>query len=138
VREVALDDFYTGYRKSVLRPGEFIRTVRIPKLQPGARFAVYKLSKRFDQDISAVCAAFHLHRGKARFAFGGMAPTPARAPKAEAAYAGGLEAACAALAGDFAPISDQRASAWYRLSAAQNLLRKFDAGLSCEEIFRIA
>jgi xanthine dehydrogenase small subunit len=122
----------------VLRPGEFIRAIRIPRMQRGARFAVYKLSKRFDQDISAVCAAFHVHDGSARFAFGGMAPTPARAPGAEAAYAGGVEAACDALAGDFAPISDQRASAWYRLTAARNLLRKFDSGVSCREIFRIA
>jgi xanthine dehydrogenase small subunit len=137
-RNVLLEDFYTGYRTTVLRPGEFIRAIRIPRLQRGARFAVYKLSKRFDQDISAVCAAFHVHDGSARFVFGGMAPTPARAPGAEAAYAGGVEAACDALAGDFAPISDQRASAWYRLTAARNLLRKFDSGVSCREIFRIA
>jgi xanthine dehydrogenase small subunit len=138
VREVRLDDFYTGYRKNVLQPGEFIRSIRIPKLAPDARFAAYKLSKRFDQDISAVCAAFHVHEGKARFAFGGMAATPARARKAEAAYTSGVEAACAALAEDFTPISDQRASSWYRLAAAQNLLRKFDCGMSCREIFRIA
>jgi xanthine dehydrogenase small subunit len=67
-----------------------------------------------------------------------MAATPARARKAEAAYAGGVEAACAALSGDFQPLSDQRASAWYRLTAAQNLLRKFDSAMSCREIFRIA
>jgi xanthine dehydrogenase small subunit len=138
VREIRLDDFYTGYRTNVLQPAEFIRSIRIPKLRPGARFAAYKLSKRFDQDISAVCAAFHVHEGEARFAFGGMAATPARARKAEAAYAGGVEAACAALADDFQPLSDQRASAWYRLTAAQNLLRKFDLGVSCREIFRIA
>ena len=126
-REVVLDDFYTGYRQNVLQPGEFIRAVRVPKLQPGARFAVYKLSKRFDQDISAVCAALHVDGGKARFGFGGMAATPARARKAEAAYADGIEAACAALIEDFKPLSDQRASAWYRITAAQNLLRKFHA-----------
>jgi xanthine dehydrogenase small subunit len=79
-----------------------------------------------------------VREGSARFAFGGMAATPARARKAEAAYAGGVEASCSALAEDFAPISDQRASAWYRLTAAQNLLRKFDAGVSCREIFRVA
>ena len=55
-----LENFYTGYRKSVLQPGEFIRSVRVPKLARGARFAAYKVSKRFDQDISAVCAAFHV------------------------------------------------------------------------------
>jgi xanthine dehydrogenase small subunit len=127
-RTVPLEGFYTGYRKNVLQPGEFIRAVRVPKLSPGARFAVYKLTKRFDQDISAVCAAFHACDGKARFGFGGMAATPARARKAEAAYAkAGVEAACAALAQDFQPLSDQRASAWYRLAAGQSLLRKFDA-----------
>jgi xanthine dehydrogenase small subunit len=129
-RQARLARFYTGYRKSVLMPGEFIRAIYVPKLAPGARFAAYKLSKRFDQDISAVCAAFHLEGTKARFGFGGMAPTPARARKAEEAYAKGIEAACTALVADFSPISDQRASAWYRIRAAQALLRKFHAGTS--------
>ncbi len=128
-REARLANFYTGYRKSLLQAGEFIRAVRVPKLKKGARFAVFKLSKRFDQDISSVCAAFHVHEGKARFGFGGMAATPARARQAEAAYAKGVEAACAGLAADFNPISDQRASAWYRIRAAQGLLRKFHAGV---------
>ncbi len=136
-RTVALDDFYTGYRKSVLQPGEFIRSVRVPKLAPGARFAAYKLSKRFDQDISAVCAAFHVASGSARFAFGGMAATPARARNAEKMWSAGLEAACAALEQDFKPLSDQRASAWYRLTAAQNLLRKFAMGTSPREILEL-
>ena len=126
-RLVPLSGFYTGYRKSVLQPGEFIRSVRVPQLAPGARFAAYKLSKRFDQDISGVCAAFYADEREARFAFGGMAATPARAPHAEAAYAKGIDVACNALAQDFKPLSDQRASAWYRLTAAQNLLRKFHA-----------
>jgi xanthine dehydrogenase small subunit len=126
IRDVALEDFYTGYRKTVLASGEFIRSVRIPKLAPRDRFAVYKLSKRFDQDISSVCAAFRIAAdGGAKFGFGGMAATPSRAKRAEAAWPEGVEAACSALAEDFAPLSDQRASSWYRLSAAQNLLRKF-------------
>ena len=125
-RQVALDAFYTGYRKTVLQPGEFIRSVRIPKLARGARFGVYKLTKRFDQDISAVCAAFHVGE-EVRFGFGGMAATPARAPTAERDWSQGIDAACAALAQDFKPLSDQRASSWYRLTAAQNLLRKFHA-----------
>ncbi len=129
-RTVPLEGFYTGYRKTLLQPGEFIRSVRVPKLARGARFAVYKVSKRFDQDISAVCAAFHATDAEARFAFGGMAATPARAPRAERAYRDGIEAACAALAEDFKPLSDQRASSWYRLAAAQSLLRKFDARIS--------
>ena len=126
-RSVALEDFYTGYRKTVLQPGEFIRSVRVPKLPAGARFNAYKVSKRLDQDISAVCAAFFVDGQKARFGFGGMAATPVRARKAEAAWPQGIDAACAALAEDFKPLSDQRASSWYRLTVAQNLLRKFHA-----------
>jgi xanthine dehydrogenase small subunit len=126
-RHIGLDSFYTGYRKTVLQPGEFIRAVRVPKLARGARFAVYKLSKRFDQDISAVCGAFYTHGEDVRLGFGGMAATPARARSAERAWAQGIEAACTALAQDFKPMSDQRASSWYRLTAAQNLLRKFHA-----------
>jgi xanthine dehydrogenase small subunit len=138
-REARLARFYTGYRKSVLLPGEFIRGIRVPKLAPGARFAAYKLSKRFDQDISSVCAAFHVSGNKARFGFGGMAATPARARQAEAAYAAkGIEAACTALVEDFSPISDQRASAWYRLRAAQALLRKFHAGASSRALLDMA
>jgi xanthine dehydrogenase small subunit len=100
------------------------------------RFACYKLSKRFDQDISAVMGAFRVTLGwrgveDARVAFGGMAATPKRAAAAEAALTGlafdeeAVESAAAALAEDFAPITDMRASAGYRLKAAQNLLRRF-------------
>jgi xanthine dehydrogenase small subunit len=138
VREIPLDNFYTGYRKSVMQPGEFIRSARIAKLKPDARFAAYKLSKRFDQDISAVCAAFHVNGKEARFGFGGMAATPSRARKAEAAWKNGIDAACAALAEDFTPISDMRASGWYRLTAAQGLLRKFAAGVSPRQILDLA
>jgi xanthine dehydrogenase small subunit len=127
-RTVPLEQFYTGYRKSVLQKGEFIRAVRVPKLAQGARFAAYKISRRFDQDISALLAAFcEDAAGAVRIAFGGMAATPARAKNAEAAYARGVDAACAALAEDFKPLSDHRASAWYRVTVAQNLLRKFHA-----------
>jgi xanthine dehydrogenase small subunit len=138
VREVALQDFYRGYRQTVLEPGEFIRSIRIPRLAAGARFAAYKLSRRFDQDISAVCAAFCVAPdGRARFGFGGMAATPARAPRAEAAWPRGVEAACAALGEDFKPISDHRASAWYRLRAAQALLRRFASGARADELLRV-
>jgi xanthine dehydrogenase small subunit len=137
--KVPLYSFYTGYRQSVLRAGEFILTVQIPKLNRGARFAAYKLSRRFDQDISGVCAAFCAEAdGTARFGFGGMAATPARAPKAEAAWSSGVEAACAALAEDFRPLSDHRASGWYRLTAAQNLLRKFAAGVSPRTVLELS
>jgi xanthine dehydrogenase small subunit len=136
-RTVPLESFYTGYRKTVLRPGEFIRAVRLPKVRRGARFAVYKLSKRFDQDISAVCAAFYADGKEARFAFGGMAATPARAPRAEKMWSQGMEAACAALAEDFKPISDMRASSWYRMAAAQGLLRKFHASVGPRALLEV-
>ena len=133
-RDLALEDFYLGYRKTALAAGEFVESVAVAKPQPNSRFAVYKLSKRFDQDISAVLAAFHVAVdgdvvAGARIAYGGMAAIPARARKTEAALIGkrltDMDAAVAALAEDFQPLSDMRASAGYRLLAAQNLLRKF-------------
>ena len=136
-RRIALDDFYTGYRKALLKPGEFIRSIRIPKLARSERFAAYKLSRRFDQDISSVCGAFRAG-GETRFAFGGMAATPARARKAEAAFARGVDAACEALRQDFAPLSDHRASSWYRLTAAEGLLRKFAADVPARALLDLA
>lgn len=135
-REIPLEDFFIAYGKQDRAPGEFVESVFVPRLSDDHRFACYKLSKRFDQDISAVMGAFlvRLERGKvaeARTVFGGMAATPKRAEKAEAALVGGafdeaaVAAAVAALAEDFAPIDDMRASAAYRLKAAQNLLRRF-------------
>ena len=105
-------------------------------LRSDAAVRVYKLSKRFDSDISAVCAALAIELDggivrQVRFAFGGMAATVARAAKAEAALLGqpwseaALAAAQAALAHDFKPLTDMRASASYRMQSAQNLLRRF-------------
>ena len=84
-RRVPLDEFFTGYRQTVLAPGEFIERIDIPLPQPASSFRCYKVSKRFDQDISAVCGAFRLRLedgivGDIRIGFGGMAATPARAP----------------------------------------------------------
>lgn len=143
-REMPLEEFFLGYRKTALQPGEFVESVTVQKPGPDNRFAVYKLSKRFDQDISAVLAAFHVVLEgdtvrSARLAFGGMAGTPARAAKTEAALTGkhftptDIEAAVAALAEDFTPMSDMRASSTYRLLAAQNLLRKFCLEVSTGE-----
>ncbi len=135
-RELALEDFYLAYQQTALKPKEFVERVRIP-IPPGQQlFATYKISKRFDQDISAVCAAFALDVSDgairaARVAFGGMAATPKRALQCERVLIGAnwtaatCEAAALALAQDFAPLSDMRASAGYRLQVAQNLLRKF-------------
>ena len=135
-RVLALDDFYLGYQKKDLRPGEFVQAVRVPLPRAGLRFRTYKLAKRFDQDISAVCAAFAVMLDgdtivEARIAFGGMAATPQRAAQAEAALIGQpwsedtLRSAMAALGRDYAPLSDARASSSYRMRTAQNLLRRF-------------
>ncbi|MFL6676510.1 MAG: xanthine dehydrogenase small subunit [Massilia sp.] len=135
-RVLALEDFYLGYQQKDLRPGEFVRALRVPLPRAGLRFRTYKLAKRFDQDISAVCAAFALELEgdlirSARIAFGGMAATPKRASSAEALLAGRrwtegvLVEAMAALAQDYAPLTDMRASGAYRMQVAQNLLRRF-------------
>jgi xanthine dehydrogenase small subunit len=113
-----------------------VQAVRVPLPRAGVQFRTYKLAKRFDQDISAVCAAFafRLDRGlvaDARIAFGGMAATPKRAARTEALLNGRrwseetLREAMAMLAEDYAPLSDMRASGAYRMKAAQNLLRRF-------------
>ena len=135
-RELPLEEFYLGYQKKALQPGEFVEAVRIPLSPAGRRFASYKISKRFDQDISALCGAyaFDLDNGriaKVRIAYGGMAAVPKRALQTEAALTGqpwshaAIEAALPALALDYAPLSDMRASAGYRMQVAQNLLLRF-------------
>ena len=139
-RRIALEDFYIAYGKQDRAPGEFVETIIAPKPAANTSFHAYKLSKRFDQDISAVCGAFHIVRNggavqSARIAYGGMAGTPKRARAAEAALAGKpwsettVRAAMAALDADFIPLTDMRASADYRQRAAKNLLlRAFTEG----------
>jgi xanthine dehydrogenase small subunit len=136
-RTMPLEHFFLGYRQTDRGIGEFVESVSIPRLRPDQVFHVSKVTKRFDEDISAVCGAFRLTRDRAglvteaRLAFGGMAATPKRAEAAEAALVGrpfdraAAEAAAAALAAEFAPLSDWRASARYRLTLAGNLLRRF-------------
>ncbi len=137
-RTVPLDDFYLAYLKNRLQPGEFVQAIQVPRRADRAqRLRVYKISKRYDSDISAVCAALAIEvdgSGRVvdvRFAFGGMAATVRRAAHAEAASRhqpwteATLQASMAALAVDFTPLSDMRASAGYRLQTAQNLLRRF-------------
>jgi xanthine dehydrogenase small subunit len=135
-RLLALEDFYLAYQKKDLQPGEVVEALRIPLPRDEVAFRTYKLAKRFDQDISAVCAAFAvtLDGGivrDARIAFGGMAATPKRAAAAEAVLLGrawdefAMADAMRALAQDYQPMSDMRASSGYRLRAAQNLLRRF-------------
>jgi xanthine dehydrogenase small subunit len=135
LRELALDDFFLDYRQTALEPGEFIQAVRVPRSRAGLVFRAFKVSKRLDDDISAVCAAFALELeqdrvASVRIAYGGMAATPRRAARCEQALLGeawnaaSIERAVQALAEDFAPLSDFRASREYRLLTAQNLLRK--------------
>ncbi len=135
-RLLALDEFYLDYQKKDLQPGEFVQAVRVPLPHADVAFRTYKLAKRFDQDISAVCAAFAFRFDgdivtQARIAFGGMAAIPKRAARAEALLIGqrwneaNLAAAMAAMAQDYAPLSDMRASSAYRMTTAQNLLRRF-------------
>lgn len=132
-RNLPLEDYFLAYGKQDRKPGEFVERIFVPR-QSG-KLHVAKISKRFDQDISALCGAFYLETDKdvitsARIAFGGMAAIPKRAPLTEAALTGRpmtettLSAARAALARDFTPISDMRASADYRMLAAQNLLTR--------------
>ena len=135
-RELPLEDFFLDYRKTVLAADEIVEAVRVPLLREGQHFRTYKIAKRWDQDISAVCGAYTiaLQDGRidaARIAYGGMAATPRRAPQAERALIGRLwteasvELAAAALADEFDPIGDWRASPAYRTRVAGNLLRRF-------------
>ncbi len=134
-RAIAMEDFITGYRTTALQPGEFIETIVLPKPKPGETFTAYKISKRFDQDISAVVAAFALRieGGKLisiRAAYGGMAAQAGRAHALEAKLAGrswtldSLGDLETLLAENFTPADDHRASAHYRLSVAANLVRR--------------
>jgi xanthine dehydrogenase small subunit len=135
-RTLRLEDFFLAYKKQDRRPGEYVRRVCIPRLARGEHFRAFKLSKRIDEDISAVLAAFKLgvegrRVTEARVACGGMAGIPARARNCEAALIGAsLDdrsswiRALDALATDFAPIGDHRASAAYRTAALRNLLLK--------------
>ncbi|QEW08042.1 xanthine dehydrogenase small subunit [Nitrincola iocasae] len=133
VIDMPIREFFTGYRQTRLPPGGFIEALILPRLQPDSFLRIYKLSKRLDDDISAVCLAMHLQLDQdrivsARLGLGGMAATPARAYQAEAALIGqpftpeGIRAAQRALAADFTPLTDVRASAEYRLRSASNLL----------------
>ena len=134
-RRLPLEDFFIDYGQQDLKSGEFVETVVLPKPGPGSRLYCYKISKRFDQDISAILGAFSLtiRDGKVasvRIAYGGMAATPRRASGAEAVLQGQdwsreiVDRAVAALASDFTPIDDLRASAGYRMQVAGNLLVK--------------
>jgi xanthine dehydrogenase small subunit len=133
-RAIPIESFFIDYGKQDRAPGEFVEAVTIPRQPDTLRLS--KLSKRFDQDISAVCGAFAItvqdgRVTRARIAFGGMAGIPKRASHAEAALTGAdwseaaIETACSALEADFTPLSDMRASAAYRMEAARGMLRRY-------------
>ena len=135
-RELALEELYLDYMQNALRPGEFVEAVVIPLPRAEVQLRCYKLGKRFDQDISAVCAAFALRLdgdevADVRIALGGMAAIPKRARKTEDYLRGEpwneftLVTAEQKLAADFTPLSDMRASADYRGRVTANLLHRF-------------
>nr|WP_314875740.1 xanthine dehydrogenase small subunit [uncultured Pseudomonas sp.] len=135
-RVLPLEDYFIDYRITARQDSEFIEKIIVPRASNDWTFRAYKVSKRLDDDISAVCAAFNLSIENGvvsgvRIAFGGMAAIPKRARACEAALRGKpwnqatLERACQALSEDFSPLSDFRASKEYRLLTAQNLLRKY-------------
>ncbi|TNF57861.1 MAG: xanthine dehydrogenase small subunit, partial [Burkholderiales bacterium] len=135
-RELRLEDLYTGYRTNVMRPDEVLAWIKVPRPVPDEQMRVYKISKRFDDDISAVCLAVNLsiEDGVVRCASigaGGVAATPARARQTEAALLGQpwnedtVMNAMDTLRQEFRPISDMRASAAYRQTVLGNLLRRF-------------
>jgi xanthine dehydrogenase small subunit len=136
VRRMPLPDFYLGYMKNQLEPGEFVQSMSVPLAGPQRTVRAYKISKRFDCDISALCGAFAIELDgevvrSVRLAFGGLAATVQRATKTETALTGQpwtqatVAAAKAVLAGEFTPLSDMRASAAYRTQVVQNLLQRF-------------
>jgi xanthine dehydrogenase small subunit len=136
-RIIPLEDFFIAYGKQDRRPGEFVEAVDVPVPAEGAHFAVHKVTKRRDEDITAVLCAFHLTLSgdgtvsDVRIAYGGMAATPKRAKAVEAALHGRpwieatVEEALGAYDEDFTPLTDMRASAEYRMLVAKNLLRRF-------------
>lgn len=136
IRRLPLENFFLDYGKQDRKPGEFVRRLLVPKLAPAAHFRAYKITKRFDEDISAVLAALCLtvangRISDARVAFGGMAGIPKRAKAVEDNLRGvkladtqSWRAAAAAVGKDFTPLSDQRASAGYRSRVASNLVVK--------------
>jgi xanthine dehydrogenase small subunit len=135
-RTLPLGDFYVAYQATALQPGEFIETILIPMPVDGAHVESYKVSKRFDQDISSVCGAYRLVLdggtvADIKIAYGGMAAIPKRAERCEKTLRGKtwdealLDKAMNALDKDFTPLSDMRSTAEYRQRICRNLLQRF-------------
>lgn len=135
-RKLPVEDFFIAYGKQDREPGEFVEAVEIPLQENPEQLRCYKISKRFDQDISALCGCFNIRIehdtvAEARIAFGGMAATPLRARNVEDVLTGSpwtqdtIDRALPAFELDYKPISDMRASAHYRSLTAKNLLQKY-------------
>ncbi|MCB1419115.1 MAG: xanthine dehydrogenase small subunit, partial [Notoacmeibacter sp.] len=136
-RSLPLQDFFIAYGKQDRQPGEFVESVTVPLPATGDAFAIYKVSKRREEDITAVLGAFHMKRAadgtvaQIHVAYGGMAATPKRASAVEKALTGKpwtqatVDAALDAFETDYQPLTDMRASAAYRMIVAKNLLRRF-------------
>jgi xanthine dehydrogenase small subunit len=135
-RPISINDFYLDYQKTALQPGEFLERILIPLRDNDTHVQSYKVSKRFDQDISAICAAYALRRNGTdiadiRIAYGGLAAVPKRALYCEARLAGSkwdeeaVRIGTEALEHDFSPISDMRSTAEYRRTISGNLLQRF-------------
>jgi xanthine dehydrogenase small subunit len=135
-RELPLEQLYTGYRQNVMASDEVLAWIKLPQPTDGENLKVYKISKRCDDDISAVCLAIKLHIDKgavthASIGAGGVAATPVRAVKTEAVLMGQswteatVQKAMATLRTEFSPISDMRASSAYRVEVLGNLLRRY-------------
>ena len=135
-RELRLEQLYTGYRQNVMAPDEVLAWIRVPTATAHENTRVYKISKRFDDDISAVCLAINLHIESdqvthASIGVGGVAATPVRALQTETALRGQpwtlatVQHAMAVLRTEFTPLSDMRASAAYRTAVLGNLLQRY-------------
>jgi xanthine dehydrogenase small subunit len=135
-RDLPLEDFYTGYRKNVLAPDEVLAWIKVPRPQDGEQLRAYKISKRYDDDISAVCLVISLTLAdgfvsRISIGAGGVAATPVRAAATEALLRGKpwtlatIQEATASLRAEFQPISDMRASAAYRSEVLGNLMQRF-------------
>ena len=134
-REVKVADFFTAYRQTLLASDEVVKTIHVPKLNANQSLVFYKISKRMEDDISALCLAMvtTVDNGvvtAVSTGFGGMSAFPHAATAFEAALTGkaytleNLQVAAAALAQDFSPMSDVRASADYRNAVAKNLIER--------------
>ena len=151
-RQLKLEDFFISYGQQDRQPSEWVEGLFIPKLAAGWRFSCYKISRRFDQDISAVMGGFALKTDgemiqQARIAFGGMAGIPQRAKTLEEAMAGqplrppehtDESWIDDALAADFTPLDDVRASQAYRLLTARNLVQKCRLEAATDTQMRLA